>query len=55
VLCFYRGGGNGRYTHCVLVLVGGEEISGAVTNEALAALEARLAVAAAIVDSGAPT
>jgi hypothetical protein len=43
VLCIYRGGGDGRYTHCTLVMHHGAEISGAISNDALAALEARLA------------
>jgi hypothetical protein len=42
VLAVYRAGGDGRYTHCTLVLRGGSEISGAVLNAALDALEAKL-------------
>ena len=38
----YRDVGDGRYTHCTLVLCGGTEISGAISNDALAVLEARL-------------
>ena len=43
VLAIFRGGSDGRYTHCVLVLSGGREIAGALANAALASLEARLA------------
>jgi hypothetical protein len=43
VLHVYRGGGDGRYTHCTLFLLSGIEISGAAPNDALAALDARLA------------
>jgi hypothetical protein len=41
VLCVYRAGGrDGRYPHCTLVLLGGSEVSGAILDEALDALEA---------------
>jgi hypothetical protein len=43
VAACYRGGGDGRYTHCTLVLLGGREIEGAIANAALRDLEARLA------------
>jgi hypothetical protein len=42
VVACYRGGGDRRYTHCTLVLLGGKEIEGAVANAALRDLEARL-------------
>ena len=41
MLFVYRG--DGRYTHCTLILHGGTEISGAISNDALRALEAQLA------------
>jgi len=43
VLRVYRGDGDGRYTHCTIILHGGTEVSGAISNDALACLEARLA------------
>jgi hypothetical protein len=43
VLCVYCGGGDGRYTHWTLVLLGGTKVSGAISNAALAALEALIA------------
>ena len=42
VLAVYRGGGDGRYTHCTTVMRDGSEISGAVANAALDALQAQL-------------
>jgi hypothetical protein len=42
VIAVYRGGNDGRYSYCTLVLRGGSEISGAVPNEALARLEREL-------------
>jgi hypothetical protein len=43
VIAVYRGGSDARYTHCTLILHYGSEISGAISNDALRALEARLA------------
>jgi|HubBroStandDraft_6_1064221.scaffolds.fasta_scaffold2356242_2 hypothetical protein len=43
VLFVYRGAGDGRYTHCTLVLHGCTEISGAISNDAPATIEALLA------------
>jgi hypothetical protein len=40
VLAVYPAGTDGKYTHCVLVLIGGTEIADAVANDALAELEA---------------
>jgi hypothetical protein len=34
VMHVYRGGGDGRYTHCTLVLNGGTEVSGAALDAA---------------------
>ena len=43
VLCVYRGGGDGRYVHCTVVLHGGTEVSGAALDEALRRIEALVA------------
>ena len=45
VIAVYRGGGDGRYTHCTLVLHGGTEVSGAVLNAAIDRIENELAEA----------
>ena len=34
VLAVYRGGGDGRYTHCTTVMRDGSEISGAILDGA---------------------
>ena len=45
IVAVYRGGGDGRYTHCTLVLHGGTEVSGAVLDEAIDRIECELAEA----------
>ena len=42
VVACYRGGSDGRYTFVTLALRDGSELSGAIANAALDALEAKL-------------
>ena len=42
VIAIYCGGGDGRYTHCTLVLLVGTVVYGAISNDSLATLESRL-------------
>ncbi len=43
ILAVYSGDMAGGFTNCVVVLIGGTELGGAISNDALVALEARLA------------
>jgi hypothetical protein len=43
VIAVYKAGGDKHYTFTTIVLAGGEEVCGAVPNEALARLERELA------------
>jgi hypothetical protein len=42
VIAIYRGGGDGRYTYCTLILLVGTGVSGAISNDSLATFESWL-------------